>query len=131
MTGFRVFALAAGCGDGGSDPTAQEILVTLDPVGPEGTGGEASVTKSGDQTNVAINVLVPSGGGEQPAGIYEGTCTNFGDEPAYELPTLQEGTGGITLDVETQALLDGNYVIVAFKSPEDPTPIACGAIEAG
>ncbi len=120
----------AGCG-GGSDPTDQEILVDLQPSGPEGTTGTVTVTKSGGGTSILVDALVLSGVGGQTAGIHEGTCTDFAPEVAYDIGPVEEGVGGTTLDVETKDLLDGDYVVVLHTSADDPTPLACGAIEAG
>jgi hypothetical protein len=124
-----------GCGGGGgSDSSAaaeHEILVELEPVGAEGASGEASISKNGDRTNVVVTLIIPSGGGEQPAAIHKGTCAKPAAEPAFELPNLQEGTGAETLDVKTEDLLDGGYSIVIRKSPEEAdVTIACGKIEA-
>jgi hypothetical protein len=122
-------ALAA-CG-GGSDVTDREILLDLQPVGPEGTTGTVTLSKSGNGTSVLVDALVLSGVGGQTAGVHEGTCANFKPEVAYDIGPVEEGVGGTTLDVETKTLLDGNYVILLHTSAEDVTPLACAPIEAG
>ena len=124
-----VLALAA-CG-GGSDPTEQEILLELQPVGPEGTTGTVTMSKSGDGTAILIDALVLSGVGGQTAGIHEGTCEDYDPEVVHDLGPVEEGVGGTTLDVETQALLDGNYVIVLHKSADDVSALGCATVEAG
>jgi hypothetical protein len=122
-------ALAA-CG-GGSDVTDREILLDLQPVGPEGTTGTVTISKSGGGTSVLIDALVLSGVGGQTAGVHEGTCQDFTPEVAYDIGPVEEGVGGTTLDVETATLLDGSYVILLHKSAEDVTPLACAPIDAG
>ena len=126
---LAALALAA-CG-GGSDVTDREILLDLQPVGPEGTTGTVTLSKSGNGTSVLVAALVLSGVGGQTAGVHEGTCQNFKPEVAYDIGPVEEGVGGTTLDVETSALLEGNYVILLHTSAEDVTPLACAPIEAG
>jgi hypothetical protein len=126
-----VSALAlAACG-GGSDVTDREILLDLQPVGPEGTTGTVTLSKSGSGTSVLVDALVLSGVGGQTAGVHEGTCENFKAEVAYDIGPVEEGVGGTTMDVETSKLLDGNYVILLHTSAEDVTPLGCAVIEAG
>jgi hypothetical protein len=120
----------AGCG-GGSDVTDREILLDLQPVGPEGTTGTVTLSKSGNRTSVLVDALILSGVGGQTAGVHEGTCQNFKPEVAYDIGPVEEGVGGTTLDVETSTLLEGNYVILLHTSAEDVTPLACAPIEAG
>jgi hypothetical protein len=140
MASFRSFVRAsaifaaaltlAACG-GGSDVTDREILLDLQPVGPEGTTGTVTLSKSGNRTSVLVDALVLSGVGGQTAGVHEGTCQDFKPEVAYDIGPVEEGVGGTTLDVETKTLLDGNYVILLHTSAEDVTPLACAPIEAG
>jgi hypothetical protein len=123
--------LLGACGGGGSDPTEREILLDLQPVGPEGTTGTVTLSKSGSGTSVLVDALVLSGVGGQTAGVHEGTCADYAPEVAYDIGPVEEGVGGTTLDIATQALLDGNYVIVLHKSAEDVSALACAPIEAG
>ena len=124
-------ALALGACGGSSDPTSQEILLELEAVGPEGTSGTVTLSKSGGGTAVLVDALVLSGGGGQTAGVHEGTCQNYKPEVAYDIGPVEEGVGGTTLDVETKELLDGNYVIVLHKSADDVSALGCAPIEAG
>lgn len=140
MASFRSFVRAsailpatsalAACG-GGSDVTDREILLDLQPVGPEGTTGTVTLSKSGSGTSFLVDALVLSGVGGQTAGVHEGTCQNFKPEIAYDIGPVEEGVGGTTLDVETSTLLHGSYVILLHTSAEDVTPLACAPIEAG
>jgi hypothetical protein len=98
-------------------------------VGAEGSTGTLSLSKSGETTNVVVDVIVPSGGGQQDASFYTGTCDNFDTASEIEIGPLEEGTGALTLDTPINELLDGGYVIVVHKSVEDPTPIACAPID--
>lgn len=130
-------AALAGCGGGGGGDgggggggSGQEVVVELEPVGPEGAGGSASFTTSGDQTNVLIDILLSSGVGGQIASLHKGTCAKFTPEAAYDLGPVEEGVGGTTLDVPEQTLLDGGYVVVVHSSATDPAPIACGPLKA-
>ena len=120
--------VVAGCGGGGSDATDREILIDVEPQGPEGTAGTLSLSKSGDRTNVVVDVLVASGGGRQKASFYTGTCTNFDEASEIEIGPLEEGTGALTIDTPIDELLDGGYVLIVHKSFEDETVIACAPI---
>ena len=120
-----------GCGGGGSSATDREILIDLTPQGAEGTSGTLSLSKSGDTTNVVIDVIVPSGGGQQDASFYKGTCADFDEATEIEIGPLEEGSGALTIDTPIDELLDGGYVLVVHKSVEDQTPIACGPVAAG
>jgi hypothetical protein len=138
MTLIRLVAFAAvallafvlvGCGGGGSDAADREILIDLAPQGTEGTPGTLSLSKSGDTTNVLIDVIVPSGGGQQDASFYKGTCADFDESTEIEVGPLEEGSGALTIDTPIDDLLDGGYVIVVHKSVEDQRPISCGPID--
>jgi hypothetical protein len=125
--------LLGGCGDegGGGGSGGQEIVVLLEGVGESGTTGEVSISPSGDQTNVFVVAIIPSGGGEQPANVHTGTCAQFDETPAYEIGNLQEGTGAATLDIPVDTLLDSPHAVVIRKSPDEATvTIACGDIAA-
>jgi hypothetical protein len=130
VTAVSVLAfVVVGCGGGGSDVTEREILIDLAPQGTEGTSGTLSLSKSGDTTNVVVDVIVPSGGGQQEAAFYKGTCTEFDEASKIEVGALEEGTGALTIDTPIDELLDGGYVLVVHKSVEDQTPIACGPVD--
>jgi hypothetical protein len=103
-------------------------LIDVAPQGAEGTAGTLSLSKSGDTTNVVVDVLVPSGGGRQKASFYTGTCTNFDKASEIEIGPLEEGTGALTIDTPIEELLDGGYVLIVHKSFEDETVIACAPI---
>ena len=138
MTQIRPLAVAAvsllafvlpGCGGGGTDATEREILIDLAPQGAEGTSGTLSLSKSGDTTNVLIDVIVPSGGGQQDAGFYKGTCADFDESSEIELGPLEEGSGALTIDTPIDEILDGGYVLIVHKSFEDETVIACAPVD--
>jgi hypothetical protein len=121
-------AALAGCGGGEAGITEREIIVNLGEQGPAGTTGTVSLSASGEQTIVAIDVIVPAGGGQQGAGIYSGTCDNVGDK-VHEIPPLEEGTQAITLDADIQSLFDEPHTFVVTKTPASDEVIACGNIE--
>jgi hypothetical protein len=121
--------VVAGCGGGGTDVTDREILIDIEPQGTEGTAGTLSLSKSGDATNVFVDVLVPSGGGRQKASFYTGTCTNFDEASEIEIGPLEEGTGALTIDTPIDEILDGGYALIVHKSFEDETVIACAPID--
>jgi hypothetical protein len=125
-------ALAAcGGGDGGGGGAAEhEILVDLAAQGAQGTTGTATLAKSGDKTSVLVDIIIVSGVGGQIAAIHKGTCAKFDEKEAYLIGDVEEGVGGTTLDVSTEALLEGGYVVVVHQSKQDPTPISCGPIAA-
>jgi hypothetical protein len=132
LSAVGVAALVSGCGEdsgSGGGGTSREIIVDLQPIGPEGTTGSVSISGSGSKTNVVIDALVLSGVGGQTAGIHTGTCDNYAPRPEYDLGGVEEGIGGTTLDVPTGTFLTGEYVVVLQTSGADPTPLACGAIE--
>ena len=118
----------AGCG-GGADPTDREIVLDIQPQGPEGTSGTLSLAKSGEATSVVVEALVASGGGQQGAAFYTGTCENFDEGSAIEVGPLEEGYGALTLDRPIDELIDGTRVLVITRSPEDNTPIGCAPID--
>lgn len=117
----------AGCG-GGSDVTDREIVLDIQPQGTEGTSGTFSISKSGDSTSVIVEALVPSGGGQQGAGFYKGTCEDFDQSTGLDVGPLEEGYGALTLDHPIEDLLDGGYVLIVTKSPEDKAVIGCGPV---
>ena len=118
-----------GCAGGDSKVTDREILIEIEPQGPEGTTGTLSLSKSGDSTNVVTDVIVPSGGGQQGAAFYKGTCTDFDEASAIDVGPLQEGSWALTLDRPIEDILEGGYVIAITKTPDDDTVIACAPIE--
>jgi hypothetical protein len=127
-TALAVLIVAAGCG-GGRDVTEQEILLDIEPVGSGTSTGTLSLSKSGETTNVVVDFIVPSGGGQQDASFYQGTCENFDESSEIEVGPLEEGTGAVTLDTPIDTLLDGGYVLIVHKAVDDPTPIGCATID--
>ena len=119
---------AAACGGGGSDATAHEILIDIEPVGTEGSTGTLSLSKSGETTNVVVDFIVPSGGGQQDAAFYKGTCANFDEASKLEVGPLEEGTGALTMETPIEEILNGGYVLIIHKAVDDPTPIGCAAV---
>ena len=122
-----VIALPA-CG-GGSDVTEREIVIDIQPQGAEGTTGTLSLAGSGDATSVVVEALVPSGGGQQAAAFYKGTCQDFDQASAIDVGALEEGDAALTLERPIEELLDGGYVLVVHRSPEDDTVIGCAPIQ--
>jgi hypothetical protein len=121
-------AALTGCGGGEAGITEREVIVDLSEQGPSGTTGTVSFSASGDETIVAIDVIVPAGGGQQGAGIHSGTCDNVGGQ-VHEVPPLEEGTQAITLNASIQSLFDSPHAFVVTKSPTSDEVIACGNIE--
>ena len=127
-TALAALIVAAGCGGGGRDVTDQEILLDIEPRGGETSTGTLSLSKSGESTNVVVDFIVPSGGGQQAASFYKGTCENFDEGTEIEVGPLEEGTGAVTMDTPIDTLIDGGYVLIVHKAVDDPTPIGCATV---
>jgi hypothetical protein len=121
-------ALAA-CG-GDDDGGGSAISVNLDPVGDASQFGTATLTPSGEQTEVVIDIDSPISD-SQPAHIHEGTCDNLTAEPAFGLPNVVSGRSESTVDVSLDDLTSGTYAINLHMSDTDlQTYTSCGNIEA-
>ena len=132
-----LLVLGAGCGGGGGDDggggdgVSVGSAMTIDIVEQNASGesGTAELTPNGAQTDILISTGGLAAGVPNPAGIYKGTCGNISGEPAFELPTLEEGLSALTVDISLNDLLAGGYVIDIQKSAKDDTSIACAEIK--
>ena len=120
----------AGCGGDDDDAGSDDVTVELAEVDGSGQEGTATLTASGDQTTVTIDIADPVSD-SQPAHIHEGNCgDDLNPTPAFGLPNVASGTSTTTVDVSLQDLQDSDYAINLHMSDDDlETYTSCGNID--
>jgi hypothetical protein len=109
----------------GSMPTT----LSLQPIGSSNVRGQATLTPSGAQTqvNVQLTGLTP---GAHPGHIHEGTCAAPGKvvQPLPEITAGQDGSGTAegTVAVDAMTVMDGQHII-AYHG-EGGAPVVCGEL---
>ena len=123
----------------GADTTSiveeDSITITLDELNESGQSGTATLTASGDQTVVDIDITAAASTADepQPIHIHLNSCTDLG---GIDVDLTQGGTTGVVggkltavANVTLASLRDGTHVINAHKSTaEIAVYVACGAI---
>ena len=123
--------LVAGCGGTSAEATDPgEIQIELQEQGDSNVAGVRAVLTftDRDSTKVLIDGLdtgEPSGGGQHPAFIRRGSCTEPG-AIAARLQPLRGGTSTSTVDLGLAELLAGDYAITVLLTPNQRRVIACG-----
>ncbi len=125
-----VVLAVTGCG-GGGEAGGAPVEVTLEEQNASGQTGTATFNKSGDKTNILVELISSVTEGDvQPAGIYAGTCAHVADaEPTVTLPDVVYGIGGATIDTSVNELVEEPHAIAVRMSADDDTVVACGEIE--
>jgi hypothetical protein len=83
----------------------------------------------GDETKVELLALTEEVGIPYEVTIHEGSCRNPG-EPVFELGEIDDvGLLDATIDIETEELTNGDYVMIVHEGDFEETAIACGVLE--
>ncbi|MDQ3226651.1 MAG: hypothetical protein M3Q50_08485 [Chloroflexota bacterium] len=108
---------------------AADAIFDIIELGGSAVVGQVTMTANGAQTEFEIDVLETTGGEE--LGLYTGTCADLAPTPEVALNPIAEDTliSAITLDIEFEALTDGNHAI-AIVDGEAPAVVACSDIPA-
>ena len=120
--------------DTGGAMAAMPTTVALQSLGGSNVTGQATVTHSGaeSQVNVQLSGLTP---GDHPGHIHAGTCDAIG-AVVHPLPTATAGEDGSatvngTVAAAGESFMNGQHVINYHGNAEDPmAPVACGALVA-
>jgi hypothetical protein len=119
-------ALASGAGAQGN-----AVTVTLAGQNNSSLSGTATLTPTGDQTQVVIKVTGEPTGASEPAHVHEGTCANLNPVPKYPLANVVNGSSTTTINVPLASLTSGQFAINLHKSAQELTVyVACGDITA-
>jgi hypothetical protein len=112
------------------DEAGESVLVTLAELDGSGVSGTATLTASGAQTGVTVQVAGASG--VHPAHIHPGTCEAHDPTPAFPLTSVDaSGASNSTIGAALADLLTGGYVVdLHLSALELGTYVACGPIVA-
>jgi len=108
------------------------VKVPLLPQNGSKIGGTATITHLSVKAPAVVDVRIVLDGvfipeNRYPAGVYAGTCSKMGAEPAYELNPVVGGRSDTRLHVS--APKPGPYVVAVFNTTETKT-MSCGALPA-
>ena len=106
-------------------PTMPRLELDLEEMNDSGISGTVTLYDAGDQTIVEFDV--EGAGGDHPAHIHAGVCSELDPEPAYPLDNVdKKGESTTVVDVKLNELLDEDYAIDMHLSPNElGTLIAC------
>jgi hypothetical protein len=136
-----LFALAA-CGGGsdgdgeGASPnsatSSDEVMVELAELNGSGESGTATLTATGDQTRVVLELRNPTTD-SQPAHIHEGSCgPGLNPEPLHGLLNAMEGQSETVVNRPLSELTAGGLAINVHESDAElDTYVACGNLPGG
>ena len=123
----RLASLAAPTSNAAPPPGA--VVVPIAAQSGSNQTGTATLTASGDKTQVVIALNGMPAGSQEPAHIHQGTCAKLNPKPAYPLSTVADGQSATTVNVPLATLQTGGFAINAHKSTSDlVTYVACGNI---
>jgi ABC-type glycerol-3-phosphate transport system substrate-binding protein len=127
---LAVSGCGGGGGGGGGAASGAPVEVTLEEQNASGQSGTATFNKSGDGTNIVVELISSITEGDvQPAGIYAGTCADVADaEPTVKLPDVVQGIGGATIETPVDEFTAEPHAVAVRMSAEDDTVVACGEI---
>jgi hypothetical protein len=136
-----LFALAA-CGGGsegngeGASPnsagSSDEVIVELAEENNSGESGTATLTATGDRTQVVLELTNPTTD-SQPAHIHEGSCgPALNPEPLHGLLNVMQGRSDTVVDRPLSELTAGRLAINIHESDAElETYVACGNLPGG
>ena len=107
----------------------QSITIKLDEQNNSGQSGTATLTASGNQTEVVLSVTPgPAAGDPQPVHIHFRSCGGAAlGGVDYPLTAVTAGKSTTTVDATLRSIMDGNHAINLHKSvPEVAVYTACG-----
>jgi hypothetical protein len=109
--------------------------IALQAVGGSGITGEATLTESGQQTQVMVRLMGSQPNATHQGHIHEGTCANVGSvvvplDP-INVDAQNMGTSTTTVDVPIHTVANGQHLIAYHVAGGSPgAPAACGEIPA-
>jgi hypothetical protein len=109
---------------------AMATTVTLAAVGESGVTGEATLTPSGDQTEVMVRLMGLEPNSTHPGHIHQGTCAAPGAvvAPLQDITADATGAGTMTTTVPVAAdSVTAGQHIVAYHG-DGGAPVVCGEI---
>lgn len=112
-------------------PPSGAVVVQLAPQSGSNQTGTATLTGSGDKTQVVIALNGMPANSQEPAHIHQGTCAKLNPKPAYPLTTVSSGQSATTVNVPLAQLQTGGFAINVHQSTTNiGTYVACGDIPA-
>ena len=109
--------------------SAESVTVTLAELSDSGQSGTATLTASGSQTVVSIDLPGGAEGVEQPIHIHPGTCAELDPMPVFPLSNVADGASETTIEVALDELVGGEFSINGHKSADEAAIyVACGEI---
>jgi hypothetical protein len=125
----RLASLAAPTSNAAPPPGA--VVVPIAAQSGSNQTGTATLTASGDKTQVVIALNGMPAGSQEPAHIHQGTCAKLNPKPAYPLSTVADGQSATTVNVPLATLQTGGFAINVHQSTTNlGTYVACGNIPA-
>ena len=125
----RLTSLAAPTSNAAPPPGA--VVVPIAAQSGSNQTGTATLSGSGDKTQVVIALNGVAAGSQEPAHIHQGTCAKLDPKPAYPLTTVADGQSATTVDVPLAKLQTGGFAINIHQSTTNlGTYVACGNIPA-
>jgi hypothetical protein len=132
LLALTILALGLGvaaCGDDDDAASAESVTVTLAELTDSGQSGTATLSASGSQTDVSIDLPGGAEGVEQPIHIHQDTCAELDPAPVFPLSNVADGVSETTIDVALEELVGGEFSINGHKSAEEAAIyVVCGEI---
>jgi hypothetical protein len=109
--------------------------VALASVGGSGVSGEATLTESGQQTEVMVRLVGSQPNATHQGHIHQGTCDNVGSVVVALDPITVDaqgsGTSTTMVDVAIHDAANGEHLVAYHEAGGTPgAPAACGEIPA-
>lgn len=110
------------------------MMVPLAAVGGSGVSGEATLTESAGQTQVAVRLAGFQPNSSHSGHVHQGTC----DAPGAPVAPLQDiaadasgaGTATSTVAIPTSVAMNGQHIVAYHQASGENMgpPVVCGAI---
>jgi hypothetical protein len=107
--------------------------IAMQPVGGSGVSGEATLTESGQQTQVMVRLMGSTANATHQGHIHSGTCASPGAVvvplQSISVDAQGSGTSTSTVDVPIHTAANGQHIVVYHEAGGSPgAPVVCGEI---
>jgi hypothetical protein len=121
--------------DPAMSPQTMGSTIALQAVGGSGITGEATLTESGQQTQIMVRLMGSQPNATHQGHIHEGTCANVGSVVVALDPITVDaqnmGSSTTTVDVPIHTVANGQHLIAYHEAGGTPgAPVACGEVPA-